>query len=163
MRTKHASVIIYAPELLPEQRIYEVIDLKPCPEGMETFIEWNQPLTDNPPRRGPINRTFLCNVEWSWSPINHRIDNYYLGRRNGRWTLWNNWINDWYIPWEWNWDFLAYTNQIEAEPHSVAIHLLLDYWLFATDELGLDQCHWISREGMVDVKTIRAIQRGVWS
>jgi hypothetical protein len=39
---------------------------------------------------------FLCTIEWSWSPVNERMESYYLQQGRTHWILWlkhydNNW------------------------------------------------------------------------
>ena len=39
---------------------------------------------------------FLCTIEWSWSPVNERMESYYLQQGRTYWILWlkhydNNW------------------------------------------------------------------------
>jgi hypothetical protein len=31
---------------------------------------------------------FLCTIEWSWSPVNERMESYYLQRGRTHWLLW---------------------------------------------------------------------------
>ena len=76
-----------SPEELPQQRVYEVVDLPPTPAGLETKLDWVEPFPDDRPKTTPRKVQFLCAVEWAWSPMHNRIDNYYLHQRGKRWLL----------------------------------------------------------------------------
>ena len=88
------SFIPMSPEELPKQRLYEVVDLPPTPGGLETKLDWVEPFPDDRPKTTPRKVQFLCAVEWAWSPMHNRIDNYYLHQRGKRWLIWNNWLDD---------------------------------------------------------------------
>ena len=79
--TKHTSFIPMSPELLPRQKLNEVVTVPELPKGLAPKVEWVEPLLRDPPRASPRKLTFLFSVEWSWSPMHHRIDNYYLNPR----------------------------------------------------------------------------------
>ena len=94
MSTKHTSFIPMSPELLPQQKLAEVVSLPELPKGLDPKIEWVEPLLRQPPRSSPRKLTYLFSVEWAWSPMHNRIDNYYLNPRRTGWLLWNNWVED---------------------------------------------------------------------
>ena len=87
--TKHTSFIPMSPDFLPRQKLNEVVTLPKLPEGLAPKVEWVEPLLRDPPRASPRKLSFLFSVEWSWSPMHHRIDNYYLNPRRNVWLLWN--------------------------------------------------------------------------
>ena len=78
------SFIPMSPEELPQQRVYEVVDLPPTPAGLETKLDWAEPFPDDRPKTTPRKVQFLSAVEWAWSPMHNLIDNYYLHQRGKR-------------------------------------------------------------------------------
>ena len=75
--TKHTSFIPMSPELLPRQKLNEVVTVPELPKGLDPKVDLGEPLQRNRPKASPRKITFVCSVEWSWSPMHHRIDNYY--------------------------------------------------------------------------------------
>ena len=92
MSTKHTSFIPMSPSLLPQQRLYEVLELPELPKRLDPKVEIDEPLLRNPPKTSPRKLTYLFSVEWAWSPMHGRIDNYYINSRRTGWLLWNNWL-----------------------------------------------------------------------
>ena len=43
---------------------------------------------------------FLCKIEWSWSPVNERMESYYLQRGRSCWILWKKQYDDNYGRWQ---------------------------------------------------------------
>ena len=82
--TKHTSFILMSPELLPRQKLYEVVNVPDLPKGLTPKVDLDEPLQRDRPKASPRKLTFLCSLEWAWSPMHIRIDNYYLNpRRSG--------------------------------------------------------------------------------
>ena len=164
MKTNHTTPVLMFPEQLPQQLVAAVIKVPKKPAGLVIRQHYEQPKLLDAPKRAPRNVELICSAEWAWSPMHNRIDNYYLGRRRNRWFLWNNWVNDNDIPWEWNWDYLSYTEgSFSADIETIAAHLLLSFWQtqVANHEL-YDQPHWINLEGVLDIPMIHAIAREIW-
>jgi hypothetical protein len=44
--------------------------------------------------------SFVCKVEWSWTPMNERVESYYLQRSRNHWVLWKKSYDDNYGRWE---------------------------------------------------------------
>jgi hypothetical protein len=42
----------------------------------------------------------LCTIEWSWSPVNERMESYYLQRSRTHWVLWQKQYDDNWGKWE---------------------------------------------------------------
>ena len=156
------SFIPMSPEELPQQRVYEVVDLPPTPVGLETKLDWVEPFPDNRPKTTPRKVQFLCAVEWAWSPMHNRIDNYYLHQRGKRWLIWNNWLDDNDVPWRWHWDVLAYADKVDADPEAIAIHMLRQTWEQEAKHATIDHYHWINDTGLLSVDQVQAIARTVW-
>jgi hypothetical protein len=43
---------------------------------------------------------FICTIEWSWTPVNERMESYYLQRGRANWVLWLKRFDDNYGQWE---------------------------------------------------------------
>ena len=162
MSTKHSSFIPMAPEHCPQQRLNEVVSVPPIHDKLKPKIDWLNPLQKRRPKGSPRKLSFLCSVEWAWSPMHNRIDNYYLNPRRDGWLLWINRLNDHTVPWTWWWDFVAYANKCKAEDELVANHLLIEYWKNEAEYQGLDEYHWINNTGLISVEEMHAIARKVW-
>ena len=77
--TKHTTFIPMTPHILPKQRLNEVVEIPDKPDDLNVLIHWKDPiLAKNYPKGTPRKLTFVCSVEWAWSPMNNRIANYYL-------------------------------------------------------------------------------------
>ena len=164
MKTKHRSPLAMLPGSLPQQRLSEVKTLPNRPAGLDIYSVWDKAILKNPPVRSPRNVQFICSTEWAWSPMHGRIDNLYLGRRDRRWILWNNWVEDGGYPWTWHWDYYLYSSRTgELDPALVATHMLLSMWKYeVAAEWLYEPPHWIANEGLLDVASIHAIARMVW-
>jgi len=108
-----------APEHCPQQRLNEVVSVPLIHDKLKPKIDWLNPLQKRRPKGSPRKLSFLCSVEWAWSPMHNRIDNYYLNPRRDGWLLWINRLNDHTVPWTWWWDFVAYANKCKAEDEEV--------------------------------------------
>jgi hypothetical protein len=74
---------IQMPKIGPAQRI-------------EFDFEGSASLAKHMDRR---TTSFLCTIEWSWSPANYRMESYYLQRRRTHWVLWlkhHGDVEEWY-------------------------------------------------------------------
>jgi hypothetical protein len=162
MKTNHSSFIPMSPELLPKQRLNEVVGLPPRPEALETQIDWLEPLSENRPKRSPRKLVFICSVEWAWSPMHNRIDNYYLNPKPQNWLLWNNWVNDHAMPWLWHWELKAYANQMDADMRTIAAYMLMEAWKNEAEHHDLDRYHWINNTGCLSVEDVQSVAREIW-
>jgi hypothetical protein len=43
---------------------------------------------------------FICTLEWSWAPVNQRMESYYLQRARTHWVLWRKRYDDNWGRWE---------------------------------------------------------------
>ena len=162
MSTKHTSFIPMSPNARPQQRLYEVVTLPELPTRLDPKVELDQPLLKNYPKASPRKLTYLFSAEWAWSPMNHRIDNYYLNPRRSEWLLWNNWVEDGGFPWTWHWDFFAHGKRCRADERTIAIHLIMEFWKGEAEHQAVDHFHWINNTGLLDVAEIRSIAREIW-
>ncbi len=82
-----------SPSELPQQRIHEVVDLPERPKAFDCHVDYN---VRSLPKNTSTNSTYLCQVEWAWSPMHNRLDAYYLHRGRSDWILWNKyWDDNW--------------------------------------------------------------------
>ena len=105
MSTKHTSFIPMSPVQRPQQRLNEVVSIPTLLKGFNPKLEYSEPLRRQPPKGSPRKLTHLFSVEWAWSPMHNRIDNYYLNPRRTDFLLWNNCLNDHTVPWTWSWSW----------------------------------------------------------
>ncbi len=162
MATKHTSFIPMSPDELPQQQINEVVDLPPRPDGLDVSIEALNSMGKDYPKGSPRKLSSICSVEWAWSPVHSRIDNYYLNTRKKHFILYDNWLNDGVSPWGWNWTVLAWAPKIEADEHAVAAHMLSDLWKYIAENDYVDHYHWINDSGCLSVEETQALARKVW-
>ena len=162
MSTKHTSFIPKVPQARPQQTLYEVVNLPELPIRLDPKVELDQPLRKNYPKASPRKLTYLFSVEWAWSPMNNRIDNYYLNPRRTGWLLWNNWVDDGCVPWKWYWQLVAYGNRCYSDEKTIATHLVLALWKWDAKENYVDHFHWLNNTGLLDVEDVQAIAREVW-
>ncbi len=163
MPTKHTSFIPMTPEELPQQRLNKVVTIPPKPDNLDIYLDfWYRPgheLKDRPTGT-PRKLTFVCSVEWAWSPMHSRIDNYYLNPKPKNWLLWNNWHNDNEDCWQW--DIVAFSNKVKADERAIAAHMLIKIFEFEAKNSSLDRFHMINNTGCLSVEDVQAIGREVW-
>ena len=162
-QTKHTSFIPMTPDVRPKQRLNEVVGLPDKPDDLNVLIEWKDPIkSKHYPKGTPRKLTFVCSVEWAWSPMNNRIANYYINPKPWGWAFWDNWLNDHDVPWSWWWNFMAYSGKTEADERTIAAHMLMASWKDEAEHECLDHYHWINNTGCLDVEDVQAIAREVW-
>jgi hypothetical protein len=115
-----------SPSQLPQQRLHEVVELEPWPFAFEPIAGYGQIPPDILPKRTPRNVTYLCQVEWAWTPINDRLDAYYLHSARAHWILWTcYWDDNWG---KWEWVPSAYVPRKGVSERLAAIHLMIALW-----------------------------------
>lgn len=153
------------PEELPQQRLYQVKTL-PDFDGLPS-PKLEAVSSEGIPKRKPSSATFLCQAEWSWSPVHHRLENYHvsLNTKRDKWLLWVSYYNDWEQPWKWETYKEIYSVRRSALPNkwNASLHLLRKYWAGARDDDYIDEFHWIGAEGLLSTSDLRTLGRGVWS
>ena len=163
MPTKHTSFIPMTPEELPQQRLNKVVTIPPKPDNLDIHLDfWYQSegLLKDRPKGTPRKLTFVCSLEWAWSPMHSRIDNYYLNPKPKNWLLWNNWPND--NEGYWQWDIVAFSNKVKADERTIAAHMLLKILKFEAKHSSLDRIHMINNTGCLSVEDVQTIGREVW-
>ena len=149
---------------LPQQRVYEV---KPLPaEIMQLSVE----LLDYEQEHGlvgipnaPTKQSLaLAQVEWSWSPMHSRVDQYVLHKGADYWLLWcgtpddnaGTDINHWFPT--------AILPISEAGEMLVGVTLLKAFWDREVRWLNLEKYHWINAEGVLSVADLESIAVSIW-
>ena len=165
-----------SPDELPQQKVYEVVDLpKPPPEFEASCLmqygyqndrndfEWSIP-EDDLPQRFPGTATFVAQVEWAWAPHHDRVDSYYIcsNRRRTHWFLWLRFPDE--NTWENRMESIlyAYCPRRKVDQKTAAIHLLLHAWRYEAAKSNTGRFDWINDAGLLTVSEIHAIVRAVW-
>lgn len=145
---------------LPQQRVVPVAALPERPEPFDATVGWDVLPAGVELRNGPSNAEYLGQLEWAWSPMNGRVNAYYLSRGRTHWILWTRWFDDNWSRWEWL--AIGHVPRRQASEMQAAVHLLADFWRMERDTTELDHFHWINEEGLLDAGEWRGIGRLVW-
>ena len=147
---------------LPQQRINEVVCLPERPKGFFGQHVFLKPF-EAEPKRGPRKTLFLGTAEWSWSPMNHRIDNYYLSQNKKYWFLWNHFYNDFDPPYKWEWHLYAAAKKVKnADDYTAALYLLHDFWKVDSQNESIGHFHFITNTDLISVEDFQALGRLIW-
>ena len=148
---------------MPQQKLY-LASAKP---------KWTDldPIEVTPGRSGvsidtPKSATFLCQVEWAWSPMNNRVADYYLSQDTTRtkWVLWSSLLNDHERPWRWyTIDSVQVLPRRGISKETAAMVLLTTYFEWQERAELLDRYHWINSEGFLDVGDIQLTADIAWN
>ena len=149
-----------SPEELPQQRIHEVVALPKRPEEFDFKVGYELVPYGELPKNAPIKSTYLCQVEWAWSPAHNRLDAYYLHRGRTHWSLWSKYWDDNWMKWEQI--TVGYVPRKGVDQKQAAVYLLLEFWAFDAKEGDVDQFHWINEDGYLSIAELKAIGRAVW-
>jgi hypothetical protein len=148
------------PEALPQQRIHEVVGLAERPAEFDCEVGYGCAPKDGLPTSGLDNATYLCQVEWAWSPMHNRLDAYYLHKGKNEWSLWSKyWDDNWG---RWEWATIGCVSRRRVDQKQAAVYLLLEFWVFDSKESYVDEFHWINEDGYLSVAELAAIAREVW-
>ena len=171
-----ALKIPMSPGQLPQQRLYEVVDLPIRPTDFEAHCPlyegsipapqptWMIPQLDPFARRFPGRALYLAQTEWAWSPMSNRVHAYYIASNRARshWFLWVRDLDDSGLQWKWISYIYAYCSR-KGIPREVAAPWLLEYaWRCEAAEAMLDAPHWINQCDGISIAQIHAICRQVW-
>jgi hypothetical protein len=149
-----------SPTELPQQRIHEVVGLPERPAEFDCEVGYGVFSDNAVPKNAPINSTYLCQVEWAWSPAHNRLDAYYLHRGRTHWSLWSKYWDDNWMKWEQI--AIGYVPRRGVDQKQAAVDLLLEYWAFGAKEGHVDEFHWINEDGYLSIAELAAIAREVW-
>ena len=104
--------------------------------------------------------TYLAQVEWAWSPMNNRLDAYYLHKGRTHWSLWSRyWDDNWG---KWSDMAIGCVPRRGVSEHQAAVYLLMEFWRDEASENSLDKFHWINETEYLEVGDLSAIVREVW-
>lgn len=149
-----------SPAEMPQQRIVAIPILSKRPRPFDAVVGWDELPEGVSLPNGPYDADYLCQVEWSWSPIHGDICAYYLSNEQDHWVLW---IRSYDDNWDkWLWIAVGHVPRKQASSDVAAIHLLADLWRFQRVENDLDHIHAINEVHVMDVGTVRAIALMVW-
>lgn len=149
-----------SPSQLPPQRIVQIADLPERPAPFDAVVGWGKKPAGVELRNGPREADYLGQVEWAWSPMNGRVDAYYLSRSRSYWILWTKWYDDNWGRWEWL--ALGHVPRKQASRMEAAVNLLVDFWRMEREKTELDHFHWLNDEGDLDASQWRTIGFMVW-
>ena len=149
-----------SPEALPQQRIHEVVGLPERPEEFDCEVGYGVSPNSEMPKNVPTSWTYLCQVEWAWSPMNNRLDAYYLHRGRTHWSLWSRYWDDNWGQWS-DMAIGCVPRRGVTEPQA-AFYLLLEFWTGEVTDNSLDEFHWINETEYLSVADLAAIAREVW-
>jgi hypothetical protein len=155
-----SPTIPMSPSQLPQQRIVPVADLATRPVPFDAVVGWDEKPDGVELFSGPARAVYLGTVEWAWSPMNNRIDCYYLSRGRTHWMLWIHGFDD--NEGGWTWLAVGHVPRKQASRTQAAIHLLADFWRMEKEDNELDHYHWINEEAFLDVSEWRTIALQVW-
>jgi hypothetical protein len=158
------TTIPMSPAELPQQKLYEVKGLPILPDGCAVEImnyEREHTLTGIPKK--PTKKSIpLGQIEWSWSPMNARVDSYELHKGKEHWLLWCGGPDDNASTYISNWYAAACIAVKGVSQEQAAVHLLLAFWEYETACMSLDRYHWINWSGALSVSDIQSIANEVW-
>ena len=147
-----------SPNDLPQQRVVEVVDLPPCPNGIDIclYTAYKRKMPRLPSRRAK----YLCQVEWAWSPMHNRISSYYIHRGRTYWILWERLFDQGWRSTCWN--IAASVPHKDCTEHQASVHLLRATWQSEYAESSVDQFHWVNDVDLLSVADLAAISREIW-
>ena len=150
-----------SPDELPQQRIHEVVNLPERPEPFDCSAGYSCKVPQKTNRYDePKTAIYLGQVEWAWSPMNNRLEAYYLQRDRKYWVLWSRYWSD--NEEDWGWIIVACAENKDVSEEQAAVHLLIEFWNHETEESSLDHFHWINEAEYLSVAQLAAIGRAVW-
>jgi hypothetical protein len=148
------------PSQLPQQRIHEVVNLPSLPTEADVWACDGMYDHEPAPKRRPRKLTYLCQVEWAWSPNHVRLQAYHLHRSRSCWYLWSSLYDD---NWErWDWKKIGWAQLKGINERAAAMQLLRAYWQSSVSLWELEQFHWINEHAFLGVPDIMAVAREVW-
>ena len=66
----------------------------------EPLVEFDMQSWIGLPKSMGRNASYLCQLEWAWSPVHMRLDAYYISRGRTHWILWKKFYDDNWDKWE---------------------------------------------------------------
>jgi len=117
---------------------------------------------DIAPSSMPRSARYVGQVEWAWSPMNMRIDAYYLSmcRHHRHWVLWVKGYNDNWSRWM-GLSALAVASRAGLPVYAAARPMLHECWMQERDG-GLDRFHWVNESRLLDAGELAEVAAAVW-
>lgn len=149
---------------LPQQRLYEIKSLPAeTTQLLVELLDYEQEHgllgIPNTPTKESIT---VGQVEWSWSPMHSRVDQYVIHKGDEFWLLWCGTPDDNTETDIGNWFPTARLPIANFDEKQVAISSLKAFWHREVDWLNLDKYHWINSEGILSVADLESIAVSVW-
>ncbi len=148
------------PGELPQQRLTLVKDLPERPADWS--VKTDSFAEDVAPIAMPRSARYIGQVEWAWSPMNMRIDAYYLSMCSHHrfWVLWakgydDNW-GEWMAP-----SAVAAATRCGLGSDAAARLLLLAYWQTQCEQ-EVDRFHWVNEEELLSAGALTEIANAAW-
>jgi hypothetical protein len=117
-----------------------------------------------PKRMDGQRASFLCTLDWSWSPVNERRESYYLQQCGAYWVLWLKQYDDNWGRWE---KPTAIARCLREGIGFKAAAMILLAEALAEDirryDSDLDRFHEITDTGELSMDEIQAIGDAVWA
>lgn len=164
---------------LPRQRLYRIVDLPAAPDSFKLLPP--ELLGSLMPPEPGLDIELVVQAQWSWSPMHSRISNWEIGpdESGHYWVLWCSFptddtlVDDWYDPdqgevalsWAtvWNSEIVAACAKHDVDRETAAFLLLAEAWIAERDgDMELDRPHFYGSAGVIDIDSIRSIEREVW-
>jgi hypothetical protein len=108
----------------------------------------------------PRTAEYVCQLEWAWSPMNNRIEAFYVSRSRKHWVLWSSYFDDNYSRWEK--DVVAVCS-LKADQKYAVMLMLFEHLDDLRVSYEIEHYHWISESGFLSVGEIDTVARNVWS
>jgi hypothetical protein len=111
----------------------------------------------------PDNASFLCTLEWSWTPMNYRRESYYLKPAPAHWLLWITRYDDNYGKWQKPF-VIARCSLSGLDAKAAGMSLLAAVMLedIRRFDPTLDRFHDVSAVGMLSARDIAEVAKAVW-
>jgi hypothetical protein len=106
--------------------------------------------------------SFLCKIEWSWSPVNERVESYYLERGDSYWIFWKEQYDDNYGRWQ-KARAIARCLRKELDERSAAKILLSAAFAEEIRHCNSDPGRFgITETGLLSMRELDAVADSIW-
>jgi hypothetical protein len=107
---------------------------------------------------------FICTIEWSWSPVNDRMESYYLQPARTHWMLWLKRYDDNWGKWEKPIAIARCPRKGLDDPKDATMILLAAALAEGRRvyDPALDRFHSITGTGLLSIGELDAVADAVW-
>jgi hypothetical protein len=143
----------------PPKKI-EMPRIEPPPQ-VEFDMEGSAGWLKNMDRR---KAEFICTIEWSWSPVNDRMESYYLQPARTHWMLWLKRYDDNWGKWEKPIAIARCPRKGLDDPKDATMILLAAALAEGRRvyDPALDRFHSITGTGLLSIGELDAVADAVW-